>query len=70
MDALAEIRGKTYGVNNLMPSTELSQSVITYGITIFIPILMIIFGLLRWFVKRRSTRRKIERLMASLDASK
>ena len=56
-DALAQIRGKGERFRPLVFSSDLHKSIVQYGNIIGVPALIILIGLVRFFLRRNTTRK-------------
>ena len=56
-DALAQIRGKGERFRPLVFSSDLHKSIVQYGNIIGVPALIILIGLIRFFLRRNTTRK-------------
>ena len=56
-DALTQIRGKGERFRPLVFSSDLHKNIVQYGNIIGVPALIIIIGLIRFFLRRNTTRK-------------
>lgn len=63
-DALVAIRTKFYDRRPLIQTSEVQQKVIQYGTIVGVPLLFILFGMLRSRLRRNGIERKVRALLA------